>query len=217
MNNSIDLKVYNMILNSDESKINEFIIAYTPFVIKTISKLKNQYVDIDNDEEFSIGLLALEESMKKYQLDKGSFLSFARIVIESRIKNLLKSKSKHQHADIDDFQIIDESINNENHELALEIEEFEKYLLIFGLNFELLIEASPKHTDTRKRAIKIGFKTSQDPTLVDYIYTKKRLPITLMSRAFDTSIKIIKKSKTFILSAVIIFDKKLTIIQEWLK
>jgi hypothetical protein len=38
-----------------------------------------------------------------------------------------------------------------------------------------------------------------------------------MAKAFDISVKIIKRSKIFIISIVIVFDKKLKIIEEWLK
>jgi len=214
MNNSIDIMVYNIVLNHDNEKINNFINDYTPFIIKTVSKLKGQYLDLENDEEYSIALMAFNEAMGKYDYEKGAFLNFAKIVIESRVKNYWTSIKKHQHIDLDDVPIAAEE-NNED--LINEIKEFELTLLLFGLDFEALIEAAPKHIDTRKRAVSIANKTSQNKTFVNHIYEKRRLPITLMSKAYNVSIKIIKKSKIFILSTVIIFDKKLTLIQEWLK
>lgn len=214
MNNSVDLIVYNMVLNHDKEKINKFIKDYTPFIIKTVSTLKGQYLDLENDEEYSVALMAFNEAMEKYNYEKGAFLNFAKIVIESRVKNYWISIKKHQHVDLDDVPVV---IEDNNEDLVHEIKEFEKTLLLFDLDFETLIEVAPKHSDTRKRAISIASKTSQNKTFVNHIYEKKRLPITLMSKAYDVSIKIIKKSKVFILSTVIIFDKKLKLIQEWLK
>jgi len=214
MNNSIDIMVYNIVLNHDNEQINNFINDYTPFIIKTVSTLKGQYLDLENDEEYSIALMAFNEAMEKYDYEKGAFLNFAKIVIESRVKNYWTSIKKHQHIDLDDVPVASEE-NNED--LINEIKEFELTLLLFGLDFEALIEVAPKHIDTRKRAISIANKTSQNKTFVNHIYEKRRLPITLMSKAYHVSIKIIKKSKIFILSTVIIFDKKLTLIQEWLK
>jgi len=214
MTNNIDLKVYDMMSRNDSNEINEFIKAYRPFIIKTISNLKNAYVDIDNDEEYSLALSAFLEALNKYDPHKGSFLGFARLVIESRLKTYFSKISKHQHLDIEDMQIPD---NSGNEELIDDIKSFEKHLLTFGIDFEILITASPKHIDTRKNAVKLGYKTSQVPSFVEHIYNKKRLPITLMSKAFDATVKVIKKSKLFILSVVIIYDKKLTSIEEWLK
>jgi len=211
MTDTIDKYVFKIILENDRKKIDKFINEYRPFIIKIISDLKGSYLDVHNDDEYSIGLMAFNEALKKYQPEKGKFLSYAKLVIESRIKNYWKSQHQNEHTDYEN--IIDEV----DSDLKDEIEYFEKVLLSFGLDFEILIDQSPKHKDTRKRAIEIGEKTSEVPEFVHHIYSKKRLPITLMSKAFHTSVKIIKKSKLFILSVVIIFDKKLTAIQEWLK
>ncbi|WP_240842216.1 sigma factor [Acidaminobacter sp. JC074] len=211
MTQAIDKHVYKIILENDKTNIDNFINEYRPFIIKTISDLKGSYLDIHNDDEYSIGLIAFNEALKKYQPDKGRFLSYAKLVIESRIKNHWKSQHLDEHTDYENVVV------ESNHVLRDEIEYFEKVLLSFGVDFEILIDHAPKHVDTRKRAIHIGEETSKVPSFVEHIYAKKRLPITLMSKAFDTSIKIIKKSKLFIISVVIIFDKKLTAIQEWLK
>jgi len=211
MTQAIDKHVYKIILENDKKKIDNLINDYRPFIIKTISDLKGSYLDIHNDDEYSVGLIAFNEALKKYQPDKGRFLSYAKLVIESRIKNYWKGIHPHEHTDYEN--ILDEN----NNELKEEIEYFEKVLLSFGIDFEILIDHAPKHKDTRTRAIQIGEKTSKVPRFVEHIYAKKRLPITLMSKAFDISVKIIKKSKLFIISVVIIFDKKLTGIQEWLK
>jgi len=211
MTDTIDKYVFKIILENDRKKIDKFINEYRPFIIKIISDLKGSYLDVHNDDEYSIGLMPFNEALKKYQPEKGKFLSYAKLVIESRIKNYWKSQHQNEHTDYEN--IIDEV----DSDLKDEIEYFEKVLLSFGLDFEILIDQSPKHKDTRKRAIEIGEKNSEVPEFVHHIYSKKRLPITLMSKAFHTSVKIIKKSKLFILSVVIIFDKKLTAIQEWLK
>ena len=51
----------NKIKNTD---INELIEEYIPFIIKTISKFTNRYVSIENDEEFSIGLVGFYEAVQ---------------------------------------------------------------------------------------------------------------------------------------------------------
>lgn len=214
MDKKLDLKVYNMMLENNPEKINDFIKSYRPFIIKTISNLKHSYVDIDNDEEYSIALSAFLEALNKYKPEKGSFIGFARLVIESRLKSYFIKVSKLKHLDIEDMQIAD---IGPNQNLVDDIKAFEQALLEFGIDFEILISASPKHNDTRQNAISLGYKTSQVPAFVKHIYEKKRLPITLISNAFSATVKVIKKSKLFILSVVIIYDKKLTTIQDWLK
>ena len=68
--------------------LNSLIERHMPFLIRTVSNFTGRYVSIENDEEFSIGLLAFAESVKRYEADRGNFLSFAKLVIESRLKKL---------------------------------------------------------------------------------------------------------------------------------
>ena len=70
------------------------IIAYQPFILSIVSKEKNQYINIDNDEEYQIGLLAFYEAIKKYDNEKGSFFHFYRIVIKSRFNNYWEKEKK---------------------------------------------------------------------------------------------------------------------------
>lgn len=207
----LDTKIIQLQYSKNQDAINQLIDSYTPFIIKTISNLKGQYLDINNDDELTIGMMAFNEAIEKYVAGKGSFINFAKLVIESRVKTYLMKNKTFEHTDYEDI------IENVNEDLVDEIKIFEQTLLMFGLDFEMLVDHAPKHKDTRTRAVKIGKQTSQVPAYVDHIYLKRRLPITLISSAFNVSMKIIKKSKHFILSVVIIFDKKLKHIEEWLK
>lgn len=64
------------------------------FLIRTVSSVTGRYVSVENDEEFSIALLAFTEAVKRYDKEKGTFLTFAKLVIESRLKTYLSGKKK---------------------------------------------------------------------------------------------------------------------------
>lgn len=210
----LDLIVYNIKSEEDKNKINDLITSYQPFIIKVISDLKKSYLDIDNDEEFSIGLLAFNEAIERYEIDKGHFLSFAKLVISSRLKNYWAKEEKHDHEALENFEDITE---NKNTTLELEINLFEKELLHFGLDFDILVEYSPKHKDTRERAIEISYRTSQNNNMMNHLYEKRRLPISMIAKSFNYSVKIIKRSKFFIIASSIIFYKDYSQLKEWLK
>ena len=89
------LKDLNM---GEYSDIDSLIEKHMPFIIKSISDTTGRYVSYENDEEISVGLLAVNQAIERYDNDKGHFLSFAKLVISSRIKNYLKSENKHQHS-----------------------------------------------------------------------------------------------------------------------
>lgn len=205
---------------------NQFIEEHLPFIIKSISKVTKRYVSIENDEEFSIGVLAFHEAMKKYSEDKGPFLPFASLVIGSRIKNYLVKENKHRlNHSLENLkeegiefseEIINPLIEDKNH-LKEEIESLKSYIKEFGFDFEDLVDNAPKHKTTRENAINLSEKVSKDKQLLDFMYEKKRLPIKRISLQFSVTEKIIKGSKKFIITVIIIFDKNYRNLKLWIK
>ena len=74
--------------------LDQLINQYMAFLIRTVSNFTGKYVSIENDDEFSIALIAFTEAVKKYDEDRGNFLGFAKLVIESRLKTYLGKKRK---------------------------------------------------------------------------------------------------------------------------
>ncbi|MFZ7133241.1 MAG: sigma factor [Eubacteriales bacterium] len=219
INTELDMLVNALLQEKDENKINQFINSYQPFVIKIISDIKKAYVNLDQDEEFSVGLSAFYEAIKRYDKDKGHFLSYAKLVIISRLNNYWQKENKNKHTYLEDsketLQFV--MINNEEDTLKNEIEAFEIELDKFGIDFECLVDQAPKHKDTRDTAIEIAKKTSEERDLLHHIFSKKRLPITKMSERFFISVKVIKRNKHFIIAVIIILVKKFTGLSEWTK
>ncbi|MDB8792640.1 sigma factor [Romboutsia sp. 1001216sp1] len=204
--------------------INEIVEENIGFIINTISKVTGKYVSIENDDEFSIGLMAFVEALDKYNQEKGPFLSFAKIVIESRVKNyLVKEKKKVDVVSIDLYKEIGIDINNilynpieDKTELINEIQQFKEELNLFKLTMEDLIKEAPKHSDTRENAINVSKKASKYLEVTDFMYEKKRLPIKKISLKYMVTEKVIKRSKKFIISLIIIFFKKYRNLMLWI-
>lgn len=72
--------------------LDQLINQHMAFLIRTVSNFTGKYVSIENDDEFSIALIAFTEAVKKYDEDRGNFLGFAKLVIESRLKTYLGKK-----------------------------------------------------------------------------------------------------------------------------
>lgn len=204
---------------------NEFIEEHFPFIIKSISKVTKRYVSIENDEEFSIGILAFHEAMKKHSEDKGPFLPFANLVISSRIKNYLLKENKHrldpslESLKEEGIEFSEEMLNpiEDRSHLKDEIKNLKLHISEFGFDFEDLVDDSPKHKKTRENAINLSKKVSEEKPLVDFMYEKKRLPIKRISLQFNVTEKIIKGSKRFIITVIIIFDKSYRNLKLWIK
>ena len=84
----------NIDLNNKD--INELVEENIRFIVNTISNLTGRDVSIENDEEFSLGILPFVEAVEKYNSQKGNFHSFAKLVIEIRIKIYLNKEKKYR-------------------------------------------------------------------------------------------------------------------------
>ena len=215
------LKDLNM---GEYSDIDSLIEKHMPFIIKSISDTTGRYVSCENDEEISIGLLAFNEAIERYDNDKGHLLSFAKLVISSRIKNYLKSENKHQHSSFEDLvekglDIKDEYIEQEeeNELLVDEITRFKEEISSFGFSLEDLVEEAPKQQATRINAINLSEQISDDEEFLTFMYEKKRLPIKRIVLKYSVTEKVIKRSKKFIISVVIIIDKNFRMLRNWIR
>jgi len=205
---------------------NELIQDYIPFIIRAVAKQLNKYIETENSDEFSIGMIAFNEAIDKYDFAKGSFLGFAELVIENRLKDLWRKKQKEQreisledclqstpgnfpepYSEIDDDLIC----------LREEIKKFEAELVKFGISLEDLVIETPKHSDTRKNAVCLSERISKDKLIVEEIYTKKKLPLKKIVLKYKTTLRIIKRSKKFIISMVVILTGGFNQLKSWVK
>jgi RNA polymerase sigma factor len=212
-------------LNVDENTtINELIKNHMPFIIKSISDVTGRYVSCENDEELSVGLLGFHEAIERYDNEKGHFLSFAKLVIGSRIKNYLKGENKHNNSSLEELldkglEIKDEYLEQkeDNSILVEEITRLKTEISFFGFTLEDLVDEAPKQQATRKNAITLSEEISKDEEFTSFMYMKKRLPIKRIVLKFSVTEKVIKRSKKFIISVVIIIDKNLSALKNWIR
>jgi RNA polymerase sigma factor len=214
----IDLNV------NKNTNINELIEKHMPFIIKSISDVTGRYVSCENDEELSVGLLGFHEAIERYDNEKGHFFSFAKLVIGSRIKNYLKGENRHQHSSLEELldkglEIKDEYLEQkeDNSILLEEINRLKEEISSFGFTLEDLADEAPKQQATRKNAISLSEEISQEQEFTSFMYAKKRLPIKRIVLKFSVTEKVVKRSKKFIISVVIIIDKNLSGLKNWIR
>lgn len=208
---NINERVLELIEKNDAELINEFISENKDFVMRIIMLESNTYIVINQSDELIVGLEAFYEAMKRYDSERGDFQYFAKLVIKSRLKNFWKSeKSKFVIADgFEVDEMLDDMYLANQEELKEEISVLNMELKHFNLDFETLAEVTPKHKDTKKRGIEIGKKCSKDKEVVSYLYKKLHLPITMISKKFNYTIKMIKGSKYLIIVVIVVIKKKL--------
>ena len=196
---------------------------YMAFLIRTVSSITGRYVSIENDDEFSIALSAFAEAVRRYEPERGAFPAFAGLVIQSRLRTYLEREQKQADTvSLDsllengqEFPDLEED-RQDQEILKEEISLFSKELSYFHLTLEDLAEHSPRHQDTRERAISIGERSSQEPSIVSTTYRKRKLPVRDVARLCCTTEKIVKGSRHFILAVMLIFIKQFSMLLHWI-
>ncbi len=214
------------IKNGDIDLRNKFINDYNPFIIKVVSKATGMYVDLENSEEYSIGLLAFNEAIDCFNESKNAgFLSFAETVIKRRIIDYKRRNSKNSRvfplsfferqdeegstSFEEKFFIVDASSQFENIETKEELESFIKKLGSFGIELKDLVTSAPKHMDSRRLAIKIARVLAENKELSEKLDRKKTIPMVDLMKLVDVNHKTIERNRKFIISVYIILGSKL--------
>lgn len=163
----------SLIQQGDQLLLNEVIEAYKPFIAKSVSSVCKRYI-YETDDEFSIGLIAFNDSIEKYSPERGSsLLSFSEVLIKRRVIDYIRKQSKNQHIRLDLFNSeyeeessgtvivnelsIEDYKKKSDEELRIdEISQFQTLLASYDLSFNELIKNSPKHVDARMNAILVA-------------------------------------------------------------
>lgn len=213
---------------------NELIEKYKPFIAKTVSSVCKRFID-EQDDEFSIGLIAFNEAIEKYSSDKGSsLLAFAELIIKRKVIDYIRKEARAKRTlQWDPATDEEEEGPQSKVEAELSIEEYQKQLeeeqrreeIIyfrhmlreFHLSFEELVEQSPKHIDARQNAMKVAQTLIEDNELKEIFYQKKRLPIKQLEKKVEVSRKTIERNRKYIMAMAIILTGDYVYLKDYIK
>lgn len=81
----------------DEQIRHRLIEDYQPFIATSVSRVCKRYIDQEQDDEFSIGLIAFNEAIDSFHEGKGSsFFTFARLVISRKVIDYIRQQKHHR-------------------------------------------------------------------------------------------------------------------------
>lgn len=222
------------IKSGDKELRNKFINDYSPFIIKVVSRSSGKYVDMENSEEYSVGLLAFNEAIDCFNDSKGAgFFSFAETVIKRRIVDLKRRNVKtnstfpfsyfsSQNEDNTvsfegSYFTVDASSQLNNIETKEEIDSFKKRLSYFGIELKDLVKSAPKHVDSKRLAIKIARKLFENKELSEKLERKRTIPMSELLKLIDVNHKTIERNRKFIISVYIVLGSRLETIQSYVE
>ncbi|PQD95004.1 RNA polymerase sigma-I factor [Pradoshia eiseniae] len=230
---SMEDMVYS-IQKGDFDLRNDLIEQYKPFIKRSVSSVCKRYIT-DTDDEFSIGLIAFNDAIDRFSYEKGTaLLSFADTMIKRRVIDHLRVQSRKKQELSIDFSVAtedgyaqslleaDRSIEFHKEEIDAErrrdeIKSFTGRLQSFGITFDQLVQASPKHADARKNAISIARIVAEDSSMLNYLFQKKKLPLKILESKVNVSRKTIERNRIYIVAMVLVLSGDYRFLSDYIK
>ncbi|HHV59084.1 MAG TPA: RNA polymerase sigma-I factor [Clostridiaceae bacterium] len=206
-------------IQNNQEEIDPLIREYKPFIMATLRNCTQKSYITEQDDEYSIALIAFTEAVKAYRNDKGNFLSFAKQIIKMRCIDYYRKEKRHSY----DLPFLDNT-NEENaenniiylqslknfaqdelaHNRALEIEQLKQELADWNISFPDLVNVSPKQAKTRQMCKKVIDYLMKDEDKLQYIFRKKMIPLSDIEK--DTLIprKQLERVRKYIIAVLII-------------
>ena len=215
----------------NEAERNRLIREYAPFIKKNLSQQMGRFIEEENDDVFSIGLMAFNEAINHYQIERGSFLPFAATVIRNRaIDHLRKNRNASDEmpfaalgdegsegAVAGQVRVLWQPPPEETLSIQEEMQQLVKRLAQMGLTLDDLVQNAPKHEDTRRNAIRIARFLYEQQDLREAALRSGRMPLKRLEQECGVTKKTVDRSKQFILAVMIILDSDLETMKTYIQ
>lgn len=195
---------------------------YTPLVLRVGSQISGRYLVVGRDEEVSVGLMALNEAIDRFDPNRGaSFISFAELVIKRRLVDHYRRQKGQSEIPLSELELEDDEGNSlevverrqameeharerEAEERRQEIARYARRLAEFGIKFSELVEISPRHEDARLRALEASRIVAEMPLLREHLLTKRELPLKQLEERVGVSRKTLERQRKYIIAVALI-------------
>lgn len=208
--------------NGDKQAREDLLSKYTPLVLRVGSQVAGRYLQVGRDEEVSVGLLALNEAIDRFDPERGaSFISFAEIVIKRRLIDYYRRLKGRAEIPLSELETEDDEGNplrnveqreaierfaqaREAEDRKHEIVRYSKRLSEFGIRFSELVEICPKHEDARIRAIEAAKLVALTPLFSEHLCVKRELPLKQLEERVGVSRKTLERQRKYIIAVALI-------------
>lgn len=180
---------------------------YLPFVKKQAAQ---GGPGLDYDDRLSLAMTAFADAVRRYEPERGGFLSFAELCIRSRLtdesRRELRRTSKVVQLHEEYEQLADDPLGREleRQSLAEEITALDKALGLCGLSFRELPAACPSQRRTRIQCLQLAACVAADEILRESFGRTGRLPQGELARRFKLSVKTVEKHRKYIAALAVL-------------
>ncbi len=202
----------------DTDRADAFIREYLPFIRAEATKVMSRFCT-DQDDEYSIAMIAFHEAMLGYDRSRGSFLGYAAVCIRSRIIDFQRREARHRgHLSLeqtygeDEHTLLEELTDGRDHydESATreatrqEIAELSAVLDRFGLTFGDVADNCPRQERTLAACAAAIRCAGEDPRLLENLLRTGKLPLGELVRRSGAERKTLERHRKYILAMLLI-------------
>jgi len=212
---SLEERVIKSKNNNDE--LNTLISDFRPFIASVVQKKVGKYLEYGVDDELSVGLSAFMEAVNSFDVKKGTFLSFSRLVINARVIDFLRKKSKLRTISIDEDSqdenelstVLDKksmekyTLEIEEDSRKLEVIEYASLLKNWNIGFNELVRISPKKDTLRQEYKNAARAIIDNDNILDELMRTKRLPIQEIEKILKIHRKKLERGRIYIIAIVL--------------
>ncbi len=204
-------------VREDNFKTSRLISEFKPFIASVAQKRVGRFLEYGVDEELSVGLTAFKEAMDSYDIKKGKFLSFAKLVINMRLIDYYRKQNKEKTLSLDDNNWLAADftgavavnsgeqylIDDEKEKRILEIIEYRAELEKWGISLEELAEISPRNESLREEYIEVARTIVKNGVILKTLMETKRLPLKEIEDIVWVHRKKLERGRIYIIAMVL--------------
>lgn len=223
-----------MAAKNDKSILEKLVLQQERAILSYTSKITGKYVS-KSDDEWSIALLAFTQAIENYDLEKGNFISFYRLLIKRRLIDYYRSQGKYRpelsvdpvlfdtEPEEDDENVsIRVAVSNqvaiqESDDLKLEIETANQAFSKYGFSFFDLTNCSPRANKTKISCAKAVNFMIENPLLIEELHTTKQLPLKIIEKKAKVPRKTLERHRKYIIAAIELLSGEYPNLAEYLQ
>ena len=218
----------------DALRMEELIKKNERFILRCAAEVAHRYIT-KSDDEWSVALMAFSQAVKSYSPEKGSFLSFAELVIKRRLIDYIRTQAKHGSEITVNPTVFDSEPEDQDEDIALraevskkvshapnsalkeEIEAITDVFARYGFSFFSLTDCSPKAEKTKKACAQVVRYLMANPLLLSEMRHSKQLPTKTIEKNCGVPRKIIERHRKYIIAAAEIITGDYPYLAEYMR
>ncbi len=208
-------------------RADELIRQYQPFIKAQASRALGRLCT-EQDDAFSIGMIAFHEAIRGYSRARGSFLQYAALVIRSRVRDEQRRERRHApHARLDqpgpeEGQTLGERLADPEDPMDAaegrlatqkEIRELTATMAGFGIALSDVAENCPRQQRTLEACRQAVRYAREHPELLEELLRTRKLPLTRLCEGSGAARKTLERHRKYITALLLIYTNGYEIIR----